>query len=823
MFARPSLAQLLVPNLGTSPSKFSPSVEPTSIATSTNNEEPNDDSDESMLVSRLIQIPRERFRKLFSSSKKDVPRAPNLPFVQAMLMAGRARDAGVRTVLRLRQKPPLCFLIVNRAYHEYGLKHLVLIMIFMFYVLFGAFVFLIIEKDAQNEMKEAWEEKIRLNRSHVVDVMMKEVFNNSEFLIYIKGNTSMKLKTHFDSVFERYEEKLEIRWSEQRMEWDYWNAILFAGTICTTIGYSHIYPMTTPGRVITMIYALVGIPLMLLVLQDVGKLLTIAMKFPWFQFKRVGRRVLRCCTKQSIKEMRRIETEERRDLEVFDLPLPVAVALIMIWIWLCTTILSMLDEKWTPFEAFYFFFISLSTVGLGDLLPSDPKLLIMLFGFILVGLSLVSMVLNLLQSKMRTTYEAGRGVIEIVETTKEATTLGVLQVFEEKKSHYLVIPDEMQSSTHSRQTQTSLSLPGMRQENQPGVSKVCVLRSDGVHWVEDTTPVKSPDEVTKLVELESSLHVCKDIGENNGENEDFDNTYSLGSNQSFRGRFPNDGNGLIIENRKRREESPSDDDEGTAHHSMPSPYGPNGLILELSNEDLHSPHAKCLMSPESIPFSEIRTKGLHSPLQMQCGVAICMNCSDEKRIHHCAIGLDCKGVFEGSRFYLHLFYNGFLTKTASGYTMAKMFSAPECCNCSKKFQLNNMKRNPIILRCGHLLCVGCLRNSRYATESDEVVCPTCKKHSIMANEIQFNQLKYFLDELRDIQKHFRRTHRWSFFKSWHKSKIPLDESKGKNVDEHDYGKIPAYPCQPKSLERKQREEFALEKSSLEAHFEKIYV
>ena len=58
-------------------------------------------------------------------------------------------------------------------------------------------------------------------------------------------------------------------------------------------GYGHIYPMTTLGRVFTMIFALFGIPLVLLVLQDVGQMLTFSMKYPWFQTKRLTRRVLR--------------------------------------------------------------------------------------------------------------------------------------------------------------------------------------------------------------------------------------------------------------------------------------------------------------------------------------------------------------------------------------------------------------------------------------------------------------------------------------------------------------------------------------------------
>ncbi|CAI4225112.1 unnamed protein product [Auanema sp. JU1783] len=420
-------------------------------------------------------------------------------------IAGRAHQAGMRQVERLQEKPPLCFLFLNRAYHKYGLKHVVLILVFLCYTAIGALAILIAEGPHQNKLKSDWNQKVTFHRSLRVNDIMKRAFNNSDFLVYLKGTTSARLQLFFNEQLHLYEQQLDIRWSDQKMEWDFWSALLFAGTICTTIGYGHIYPITNAGRAITMIFALFGIPLMLLVLQDIGKLLTITMKYPWFQTKRLTRRILKCCTKQSIAEMKQIEIKERQDLEVFDLPVPVGLSLVVIWVLVCSVVLSALDSNWTPFESFYFFFLSLSTVGLGDLVPSSPQLLLTMFGFILIGLSLVSMVINLLQMKMKKTYDAGKVVATIVRE-QSVTTLGIIQCFDDENS--------TSDRSLSRSTQTSLSLPAVRQ---------VVLRSDGVHWVTDDSRLKSPDEVTQLVELESSLRVCEHIGENNNDQEDDEN------------------------------------------------------------------------------------------------------------------------------------------------------------------------------------------------------------------------------------------------------------------------------------------------------------
>lgn len=44
----------------------------------------------------------------------------------------------------------------------------------------------------------------------------------------------------------------------------------------TTIGYGHYYPVTVEGRIATMLYAVVGIPLVLAVLSDLGTTLLLS-------------------------------------------------------------------------------------------------------------------------------------------------------------------------------------------------------------------------------------------------------------------------------------------------------------------------------------------------------------------------------------------------------------------------------------------------------------------------------------------------------------------------------------------------------------------
>lgn len=52
----------------------------------------------------------------------------------------------------------------------------------------------------------------------------------------------------------------------------------------------------------------------------------------------------------------------------------------------------------------YFFFISLTTIGLGDVTPEKPKYMISAFFLVITGLALVSVCINVVQQKIVDMY-----------------------------------------------------------------------------------------------------------------------------------------------------------------------------------------------------------------------------------------------------------------------------------------------------------------------------------------------------------------------------------------------------------------------------------
>ena len=185
---------------------------------------------------------------------------------------------------------------------------------------------------------------------------------------------------------------------------DYWHCVFYAGTLFTTIGYGNMFCKTWHGKLATVLYSLVGIPLMLVVLNHWGQLMFKLAQNMWYSILRL----IRASARRSIKAVRQghnlvkfrekkssttdkakektFETDaadERRqsDSKASDLvneiedtvPLSIALGTVVLYTFLCAGIFLLWESKWTYGQSLYFFYISLTTIGLGDQVPDHPR------------------------------------------------------------------------------------------------------------------------------------------------------------------------------------------------------------------------------------------------------------------------------------------------------------------------------------------------------------------------------------------------------------------------------------------------------------------
>ncbi|CAJ0915544.1 unnamed protein product, partial [Mesorhabditis belari] len=437
----------------------------------------------------------------------------------ALQLSNSIREEARQGLQKVR-KVPRWVRILRTIYHDYGLKHICLISILILYQFFGAAVFYYYEKEADEIRERNWEIEIRENRTVLISRIIPLLFNNTEYLFFLTHNQTIEVSNKLGEELVKYEIQLGIKHTDQKIPWDFWNAMLYAQTICTTIGYGHLYATTFEGRLFTMIYAIFGIPLVLSILDDLGKLLTRCLKTPWWLVKCVCRRAFRYCTKQTMDEIKRLDAEDKRDLEIFDLPVPIAIGVVVAWIFICSATFCIWESEWDYFVAFYFFFISLSTIGLGDITPTQPRYLLMLFIYIIIGLSLVSMCINLIQAKLERTYEAGRkrhhphfdregGLLldagrvgDERHLTRRGSALGV---FRTSSSVNSMSRDAVQTALHGKKRynktcQTVLSFPSPT-KGSLGITRS--IRNAGMKFLPRSLSI---DDVMKLVDTEEGYH-----------------------------------------------------------------------------------------------------------------------------------------------------------------------------------------------------------------------------------------------------------------------------------------------------------------------------
>lgn len=195
-------------------------------------------------------------------------------------------------------------------------------------------------------------------------------------------------------------------------QWKFAGSLYFAFVVLALIGYGHSTPATKLGKMFTVAYSVIGIPLAMIMFQSIGERMNkgssvvIQKARTWLGFRQV---------------------------EATELDLILSSLFCSMLAILCGAALYSSQEGWTYFESFYYCFITLTTIGFGDFvaLQQDrslilrPGYVVCSFGFLLWGLSAVASSVNLLVLKFMTISleEEQQGEDELQEVGANVVTL----------------------------------------------------------------------------------------------------------------------------------------------------------------------------------------------------------------------------------------------------------------------------------------------------------------------------------------------------------------------------------------------------------------
>lgn len=253
-------------------------------------------------------------------------------------------------------------------------------------------------------------------------------------------------------------------------------------------GYGHIYPVTRLGKYLCMVYALFGIPLMFLVLTDMGDILAAILSTSYNRARKLQSKVLAklsfmsCCKntdskggsaslgpakivlleplniKDALKnnssfkkkpgQNQNVEIFERliirenallappkltrferwsscpeldkgamvnhvissinnigKEVEKLDVPFSLMTVIVFAYISCAAAILPHWERALNFEEAFYFCFITLTTIGFGDVKLQHPNFFLFLSVYIIVGMEIVIIAFKLGQDRILGLYK----------------------------------------------------------------------------------------------------------------------------------------------------------------------------------------------------------------------------------------------------------------------------------------------------------------------------------------------------------------------------------------------------------------------------------
>ncbi|XP_039207257.1 potassium channel subfamily K member 18 [Crotalus tigris] len=283
--------------------------------------------------------------------------------------------------------------------------------------------------------------------------------------------------------------KIDFSWfTDPSQKWSFLGSLFFCCTVFTTVGYGHIYPVTRLGKYLCMVYALFGIPLMFLVLTDMGDILAAILSTSYNRARKLQSKVLaklsfRSCCKNTdskagsaslgpakivlveplnIKDALKsnssfkkkpgqnlnVEIFERliiresallappkltrferwnscpeldkgamvnhvissinnigKEVEKLDVPFSLMTVIVFAYISCAAAILPHWERALNFEEAFYFCFITLTTIGFGDIKLQHPNFFLFLSVYIIVGMEIVIIAFKLGQDRILGLYK----------------------------------------------------------------------------------------------------------------------------------------------------------------------------------------------------------------------------------------------------------------------------------------------------------------------------------------------------------------------------------------------------------------------------------
>ncbi|KAH9398840.1 Potassium channel sub K member 1 [Tyrophagus putrescentiae] len=161
-----------------------------------------------------------------------------------------------------------------------------------------------------------------------------------------------------------------IRVPVEMANWEFFSSLNYVTTVVTTIGYGHVTPVTEEGKILTLVFGAIAIPATLLFFSVIISAI------------RDGPvKIVEIWLIKFFSHFTQITLLKIRFIHLILITFILFLTLIL----LPSFIFLQLEPDWTFLDSFYYCFITITTVGLGDYVPAQSVALIDSRPFYLLG------------------------------------------------------------------------------------------------------------------------------------------------------------------------------------------------------------------------------------------------------------------------------------------------------------------------------------------------------------------------------------------------------------------------------------------------------
>ncbi|XP_055380306.1 open rectifier potassium channel protein 1 [Condylostylus longicornis] len=222
-------------------------------------------------------------------------------------------------------------------------RWLALLFFYVSYLFFGASIYYVIEHNEESaERAIALQDRIKIN-AYIKKYLKGDDDIQNEVLGNITEYCGKKVTTvEPDEIQDPY-------------KWDFYHSFFFAFTVCSTVGYGNLSPSTTLGRMVLIAYSLIGMPVNTILFAGLGE-----------YFARLF---------ELIYERYKTYKLSNNDLYIprqFGLIATIAMALVpgIVFFLIIPSCIFCYFEGWPFTLSLYYSYVTTTTIGFGDYVPT---------------------------------------------------------------------------------------------------------------------------------------------------------------------------------------------------------------------------------------------------------------------------------------------------------------------------------------------------------------------------------------------------------------------------------------------------------------------